>query len=100
MHQELKRKKARLGEDERTQISGAFHEVTATDGQKYRGRLLIISTDAIFEEDRTYFRVTVPNAVDTSRIGQRDRRICVGLRGLHIQRRINESQKTAKETSI
>ena len=41
------------------------------------------------KEDRTHFRVIVPNAVGTFRIGQRDRRICVGLRGLHIQRRMN-----------
>ena len=92
MDQELRIKRAKLGEADRTQKSGAFYEVTANNGQKYRGRLVISGTTATFEEDSTHFRVTVQYPVDSFRVAQRDRRICAALRAKYIERSMKESR--------
>ena len=60
--------------------------MTAHDGQKHKGRLLVSGTTATFEEESTHFRVTVPNEVESFRIKDRDRRICAVLRDKHLMR--------------
>ena len=65
LDQELKVKRAKLGEADRTQTCGTVYEATAHDGQKCRGRLLVSDTTATFEEESTHVRVTVPNEVES-----------------------------------
>ena len=92
LDKEMRIKRAKLGEADRAQKTGAFYEVIANNGQKYKGRLVISDTTATFEEDSTHFRVTVPNAADSFRSGQRDRRICAALRAKYIERSMKESK--------
>ena len=92
MDQDLRIKRAKLGESDRTQKSGTTYEVTASNGQKYRGRLVISGTSATFEEDCTNFRVTVPNADESFRSVRRDRRICAALKAKYIERSMKESR--------
>ena len=91
MDQDLRIKRAKLGQVDRTQISGTLYEVTDNNGQKYRGRLITSGTTATFEEDSTHFRVTVQYPVESFRAAQRDRRICSALRAKYIERSMKDS---------
>ena len=72
LDQELKIKRAKLGEADRTQTGATVYEVTAHDGQKYRGRLLMSGMTATFEEASTHFRFTDPNEVGSFRSKERE----------------------------
>ena len=84
-------KRARLGVADRIQTCGFVYEVTTHDGQKFRGRLIVFATTAVFEEESTHFRVTVPNEVDSFRIKKRDHCICVALRAKHLIRNLTKT---------
>ena len=76
MDQELRIKRANVGEADSTQRYGSLYEVTDPNGQKYRS---------------TYFRVTLQYPLVSFRVAQLGCRICAALRAQYIERSMNDS---------